>query len=398
MNGSPRPLRLPYLDGVRGLAALYVVGYHAFCTADCSLLGWRHTLPPLVEKGFRWLLHGHLAVDLFIVLSGFCLMLPIATHPRRELAGGFWPYLARRARRILPPYFAALAVTLVCIALIPALGQPAGVYWDSALPAFRPDVLLSHVFLVHNLDPDLASKINYPHWSVATEWQIYFFLPLLLLPLWRRAGLLVAVATTVAVSVLPHFLIPERADRACLHFLGLFALGAGAAVLATSEEPWTRRARWGLLAALTGIPLLLGMQFRHHLFELHQFAMDFPIGIAAALLLIYGARCARRDGAPANPLIRFLEWRPVVWLGAISYSVYLIHAPVLAALHVVTRSGGLSSLATLGLMLTLGVLLAVLVGWGFHLALEKPFLARRSPRLPSTAWPAAAAGDAVLPR
>ena len=187
-------LRLPFLDGVRGLAALYVVFYHAYCTSDCSTTGWRHTLPPLLEKLLRWLLHGNVGVDVFIVLSGFCLMLPVATNPARQLEGGTARYIARRARRILPPYFAVVILSLALIALVPALGAKANVYWDCALPAFQPDALLSHLFVVHNFSPDWSSKIGYPLWSVATEWQIYFFLPLLILPLWRRLGLIAAVA------------------------------------------------------------------------------------------------------------------------------------------------------------------------------------------------------------
>ena len=368
-----KPLRLPLLDGLRGLAALYVVGYHAYCTSDCSLLGWRHTLPPLLEKALRWLLHGHLAVVVFIVLSGFCLMLPVAQRPDRQLSGGFWRYLARRARRILPAFFGASLVSLACIAFVPGLGQPANVYWDGSLPAFRTDVLLSHLFLVHNFDPALASKINYPHWSVATEWQIYFFLPWLILPLWRRAGLAVSVLVTVALSVLPHFFIPQYADRACVHFLGLFELGAAGAVLAASQS----RAPWGALAAVTGVPLLLAMQFRHAVVEQHWLLMDFLVGIATALLLLYAAKSER----PA-PLLRFLGSPAVVWLGAISYSLYLIHALVLASLHVVTRGFGLNSTATLAVMFAAGIPLAVLAAWGFHLLFEKPFLARRAAVIP----------------
>ncbi len=370
-------LRLPFLDGVRGLAALYVVGYHAYCTSDCSLLGWRHTLPPLLEKAFRWLLHGHLAVDVFIVLSGFCLMLPIAAHPEHRLSGGFWRYIGRRAQRILPPYFGAVAVSLLAIAFVSGLSQPADVYWDSALPAFRTDVILSHLFLVHNFDPALASKINYPHWSVATEWQIYFFLPWLILPLWRRAGLAPAVLATVGLSVLPHFLFPGRADRACLHFLGLFAMGAAGAVLGTARGP--RRIPWGVLAAVCWAPLLLAMQFKYDLFVRQWFRMDLLIGVATAVLLIYGARCERPE---QNPLLRLLESRGVMWLGAISYSLYLIHALVLAALHLVTRGYQLDSTLTLGVMWAVGVPLSLLVAWTFHLVFEKPFLIRRAAPAP----------------
>jgi peptidoglycan/LPS O-acetylase OafA/YrhL len=69
-----------------------------------------------------------------------------------------------------------------------------------------------------------------------------------------------------------------------------------------------------------------------------------------------------------------------MWLGAISYSLYLIHAPVIAMLHLVTRHFQLSSLATLIVLVALGIPCALLAAFGFHLICEKPFLSGRSVR------------------
>jgi peptidoglycan/LPS O-acetylase OafA/YrhL len=383
---SAQRLRLPFLDGVRGLAALYVVFYHAYCTSDCSTLGWRHTLPPLLEKLLRWLLHGNLAVDVFIVLSGFCLMLPVIAHPEHRLEGGFGRYLSRRARRILPPYFSAVLLSLGLIALVPALAAKADVYWDSTLPAFRTDVLLSHLFVIHNLDPDWSSKINYPLWSVATEWQIYFFLPLLILPIWRRLGIVAAVVSASIVSLLPHFLFHGKYDVAYPHFLGLFAIGAAGAVIGVKHDP--RKTPWGVIALAAWVPLVLSMQFRHEVFVLHRIVMDFVVGLATMALLIYGAHCTRREEKADSLVLRVLEAPATMWLGAISYSLYLIHAPVLASLHAVTRSFHLASLPTLLVLVAVGVPLALLAGFGFHLVCERPFLTSRPARSASGAVPA----------
>ena len=76
--------------------------------------------------------HGHYAVAVFIVLSGFCLMLPVTRDPNGRLPGGFAAYLGRRARRILPPYYAALGMCWIAIALIPALRQPAHLHGHAA--------------------------------------------------------------------------------------------------------------------------------------------------------------------------------------------------------------------------------------------------------------------------
>jgi peptidoglycan/LPS O-acetylase OafA/YrhL len=102
----PLRLRLASLDGIRGLAALYVVVFH---------LGT--ILKPVMtnlSKPWRLLLrateHGHAAVVAFIVLSGFLLMLPIVRENRPMSLQG---YFLRRSRRILPPYFAALILFLL---------------------------------------------------------------------------------------------------------------------------------------------------------------------------------------------------------------------------------------------------------------------------------------------
>ncbi|MHA4875672.1 acyltransferase family protein, partial [Enterococcus faecium] len=68
---------------------------------------------------------GHFAVGLFLVISGFCLMQPVS----KRRAFNIQRYFKRRAGRILPPYFAALVMSLVLIALAPGLRDPTGVRW-----------------------------------------------------------------------------------------------------------------------------------------------------------------------------------------------------------------------------------------------------------------------------
>src|SRR4051812_26575815 len=104
--GSKR-VHLAYLDGLRGALALYVVVHH------CWIRGGLVARPGLEGLATNWMLYGHLAVNFFIVLSGFCLMIPVARTQR--LAGGVLDFYARRARRILPPYYAILLIGLVLV-------------------------------------------------------------------------------------------------------------------------------------------------------------------------------------------------------------------------------------------------------------------------------------------
>ena len=98
-------IRLPYLDGLRGFAALYVVLTHLYG----AVRFWSHGagLPRLVQKALMAFHFGNYMVDVFIVLSGYVLALPVI-RASLTLPGGMLAYLRRRAKRILPPFYAAL--------------------------------------------------------------------------------------------------------------------------------------------------------------------------------------------------------------------------------------------------------------------------------------------------
>ncbi|MGI4790066.1 MAG: acyltransferase family protein [Janthinobacterium lividum] len=382
---SPQParLRLDYLDGLRGLAALYVVMHHAYygLTAEAAL-------PPLAAFLTYWLYLGRSAVDIFIVLSGYCLMLPVVRSGR--MSRSFAEFIQRRARRILPPYYAALALSLIVIALVPALhdlSHPAAL-WNEALPAFIPSVIISHLLLVHNFDPDWHSKIDYPMWSVATEWQIYFLFPLALLPIWRRWGAAACVAAAFVIGLVPLFLFFDRFSGVSPQFLGLFALGMAAADFNFSQKPLLVRGRerlpWGAFSALLVVVLVL-VSLKHSDWPGNVVLKDIFVGAATACLLVACTRSLTRrhetatDQSPgtcgyASLALRLMESRPAVLLGTFSYSLYLVHAPVLAVCQSALRPLHLAPIPALGIMLAVGVPLALVVSYLFHLAFEKPFL------------------------
>ncbi len=380
----PPRLRLDYLDGLRGLAALYVVMHHAYYGLTAE-----QTLPPLAAKLTYWLYLGHSAVDIFIVLSGYCLMLPVVRAGR--LSGGTGEFVRRRARRILPPYFAALGLSLLAIALLPALrdlSHPSAL-WNVSLPAFTPGVIISHLLLVQNFIPDWHSKIDYPMWSVATEWQIYFLFPLVLLPIWKRAGSAAAVTIAFVIGLVPLFLFFGRFSGVSPQFLGLFALGMAAADLNFSQKPscfrFRERLPWGgLSAGLLAVLILVSV--KHSSWPEAVAFKDILVGAATACLLVACTRALTRrhetatnqrpERGHASFALRLMESRPAVWLGTFSYSLYLVHAPVLALCQAALRPQHLSPTLGLGVMLAAGVPLCLLVSYGFHLAFEKPFLSR----------------------
>ncbi|MDQ2798279.1 MAG: acyltransferase, partial [Armatimonadota bacterium] len=324
---APPRLRLEFLDGLRGLAALYVVLYHAYqlTTFDDSR----------IDAALVWRI-GHPAVAVFIVLSGFCLTLPIVRSGSKSLRGGPREYFKRRAWRILPPYYAALVLSALFLVMAHAAKYRTGfALHDKVLGLhLSPGSLLSHLFLVHNLDHVWIETIDVPMWSVATEWQIYFFLPALLLPVWRRFGALAAVVAGFAAGLLPHYLLPpgRNFDGACPWYLGLFALGMGGAILAFSprlQASWRERLPWGGLAAV--LFLLLGALIvfvPDALISGYVWQTDALAGAAALCLILHGTALVTAPHARSATLAA-LEARPTLWLGAFSYSLYLVHYPIL---------------------------------------------------------------------
>jgi peptidoglycan/LPS O-acetylase OafA/YrhL len=372
LSEPPASRRLDHLDGLRAVAALYVVLFHA---GVCFL---KAPLPPWARALSRLLVFGHEAVAIFIVLSGYCLMLPAARSAEGRLAHGVRGYFARRAWRILPPYYAALLLSLALIALVPALGAqaPTGTIWDDTHPAFGAGPVLSHLLLVHNLSPAWVYKINGPLWSVATEWQIYFFLPFLFLPVWRRAGALATLAVAFALGYLPLLVAPRVAHTALPWYLGLFALGMVAAGVSRAPRPFERWLRaavsWGWVAlGLFAVCGLGGMVLAQLWFRWKP-VTDALVGLATAALLIH---CAE---AGASPVQRLLASAPAVKVGHFSYSLYLIHLPVVALCYFVVRALPLGPVAHVVALLALATPASLAAAYGFHLLVERHFMTPRA--------------------
>jgi peptidoglycan/LPS O-acetylase OafA/YrhL len=338
-------MRLGGLDGIRGLAALFVVVHHC----------WLMSFPGYpANSGPAWtgfLVYGHLAVVMFIVLSGFSLgVAPAGQGWRLDGLGG---YAVRRAWRILPAYWAALLFSLVIAGSLgpqPASGPPTG-----------RSVLVYGLLLQNVVE---APTPNGAFWTIAIEAQLYLVLPLLLLVI-RRAGAAAMVAA-VLVSVLSFGMLVPAATllRMAPQFAVGFALGL---VAAGVLKPGTPRLSWHWLALGAGLPVLAVIAIFGPVWTVgHYFWIDLAIMPAIALLLAGVA-----TGRPAE-LVRFLDARPIRGLGSFSYSLYLTHAPIIVAIarrlvqpHV--AAGVPSFLVTL----VIGVPTAVLFARLFAAAFER---------------------------
>lgn len=369
---------LAYLDGLRALAALYVVAHHTWLQIWVNSnryypSGWAAHLT-------GWLAHGRFAVDLFIVLSGFCLMLPL-TRGDGHLRGGAVDFFKRRARRILPPYYAALAFSILMI--LTCVGRKTGTHWDISIPLERRSLVANALMLQ---DVWRQGTINHCFWSIAVEWKIYFLFPLLVAA-FRRWG---AIAVTTGVALVAG-LVAEAFERhsvvlsrLTLHYVGLFTVGMFGAVVsygAPGRVPaWLARAvGWPLAAASVGVLAFLyaRLPLDDPLWK-RMVRTDLLVGFGSVGLLVAVAR------SPGSALSRACGWRPLALVGTFAYSLYLTHATVLqAAWLVVGRplEGG-SPLLEFSVLLAVSIPFCLAVAYAFFLAFERPFLRKPAATAP----------------
>jgi peptidoglycan/LPS O-acetylase OafA/YrhL len=354
-----RSNRVHWLDGIRGGAAIFVVLHHIWLTT------WP-TFPTNTGPWWLgWLLYGHMAVAIFIVVSGFSLALaPLSKGG--NLSGGVRRFLRRRAWRILPAYWAALILSLVVTALLlqPELG-----------PTALGKSLAVHGFLLQDVVG--SQSPNGALWSIAIEWQIYFVFPLILW-LGRATSLATAVLVTAALVLLGHAVAGmggafDKINGLTPQFLALFALGAFAVQLGNSDRAAKLRRPLAATALLALVAFVVIAAIQGSEWVVARFFwMDllFGLGVACLLALMHSGGTAPVRGVLAS--------RSALWLGLFSYSIYLVHAPIVGVLNKYAVGPlDLPPLAGFGLMLALGLPIILALCYGFHLVFEAPFLRRR---------------------
>jgi peptidoglycan/LPS O-acetylase OafA/YrhL len=355
--------RLSGLDGIRGLAALFVVINHIFLR---TFPGYPVDHAPFWAGPF---IYGRFAVVVFIVLSGFSLALSPARHGWR--LGGGSRVAHRRARRILPAYWAALAFSLVVAWLLvapPGQGPPG-----------TKSVLVNGL-LVQNLVG--APSPNRSFWSMAVEAQLYLVFPLLVLMVrrWGAIAMLAAVTLVVAavgivgphVSRLDTFVIQSPPDLAALFAVGILAAGIVGAGSARRSWPW------GWLALAAAAPVLVTIWWRGSVWTLDRlFWVDLALGPAVACLL-----AGLATGRPAR-LARLLDARPLRHLGAWSYSLYLTHGPIVVLVYSKLVAGRVRP-GVPAFVVSLALVLPITIAFAraFAAAFEAPFLRPRADRAP----------------
>ena len=355
---SPRG-KLDAIDGLRGLAVLSVVAFHQRLCWD------RLPTPTLVHRLLAPSRFGYVGVHLFLVLSGFCLTHSLLRRHREGRPPTLRRYLLDRWRRIAPPYYIAM---FLCIILACITDGPAG--W----PGGRQ--LAYHLAFLHGLRPDTLGAINAPFWSLSIEFQFYLWLPLLFAAS-LRFGVLPTLAGVLAMSLAWRIYVLGVLPGDQWLLMGTFAgrwaeFAAGMAIAWWHDRRLASGPSWPTTAAAVGSALCfaLGVDLSRRGFAV-VVGLDYLFGAAAALLVV----AALRSSTYGGKLSRALSTRPLAWVGAISYSVYLTHDPILNLardLYFRLRPGRTS----LGdaVELTVAAAAVLLAGWTFHVVVERRFL------------------------
>lgn len=339
--------RLPYraeIDGLRAIAVLSVVLYHA-------------------DFGLR---SGQVGVDVFFVISGYLITCLLSREWRDSGRIDLAAFYARRVRRILPAMLAVVAaVSIASVVLLSPYGEAA-----AALNSAAASLLFAgnFYFQAHTggyFDPGVERLPLLHLWSLGVEEQFYLMWPLGLALLLPRS----AARTCIAAAALASLLCAEvqilRASNAAFYLIpgrfwelavgGLLALdrhrAAGAA-------PGRAAAGLLLVVASTLLPLA------------HFPGLGAVPAVAGAALLLHALHRAQ-DIGPAGTVLRSA---PMVFIGRISYSLYLWHWPLLALARA-TQAGALTPMTRLALCAA-----AVALAWASYRWIEQP-LRRPSPRI-----------------
>ena len=297
MTPVQTPVDLRPLTALRFMAALWVVFYTFWPNLDVGFL------PNLAAKGY-------LGVELFFVLSGFILS-HVYLHAFAEKRFSYRGFLWARIARVYPLHL----FTLLGVMALGLAALAVGMSIDDSVLSWK--TLPAHLLMVHAWGFASEAGWNHPSWSISAEWFAYLAFPAFAFVFWRlrnRPGLAVACAVVFMVGLylaferLAGFSLTEATIRwGALRIVPCFAYGCALYLLyrrAPLKAPW--------IAALACLALMIASA-----------ALGLWDGVT---VLLAGGLILSLASLP-NDRAGWLASRPAVYLGEISYSVYMVCVP-----------------------------------------------------------------------
>ncbi|ACI50521.1 acyltransferase 3 [Gluconacetobacter diazotrophicus PA1 5] len=385
------------LDAIRGIAAFVVLLHHAWLAmprpwhdmAEPSSL-WLFLRPAFLLRytPLGLLVDGPRCVGLFFVLSGYVLAISLS-GPR---AGGYGRFVVRRLCRIYLPFAAIILVSAMVWGLVPAAGDrvPEASDWLSqgqwsVVPAFA--VLLGHLAMIGT--PALQS-LDPPMWSLVVEMRVSLIFPLLYLVMTRYraigiAGVAVLYLLSCGIMSARDEVVPLSFGTSLLltlDYMPLFVVGI--LLHQGRERLWHVWRSMPVIHRCVAILSVVGayIAFQRSMPATEAALMAWAPGIGAhvaidvtkniiwQLSVAGGSVAAIMIALHSQRASRWLDLRPFQWLGSISYSLYLVHMPVLMAM-VHALHGHMPMPAILAVSIILSLAVATL---GFHW-IEQPAIA-----------------------
>jgi peptidoglycan/LPS O-acetylase OafA/YrhL len=316
--------RILELDALRGIAALGVVFWHYGAHFDAHPLAWM--LRPFYNAGF-------LLVDFFFVLSGYVIARAYWNERRQSHA---WRNIWARIARLYPLHLLTLLVTVALVLSLP----PGATDVDFNQPHNDIKHLVLNLLLINQVGLQDGWSFNIPAWSISTEFVVNVaFLTFIAMSVrlrWICTAAVMAVATVLFAVLRPPVLQGQMAFGVVDVNLLRCMLGFGAGVgvyLAVHRFALGRRLAAATrvsevigLAALVGLVGLMVASGRHPPIRDYLLSIAFSIGCVVFI--------------PSGRLLKsVLGWRPLVFLGDISYSIYLVHYPLQLALYSLAARG-----------------------------------------------------------
>ncbi len=333
--------RMPLIDALKALAAMLVLLNH-FSSYGPLAATVREAFPGV----FGWLFdYGRMAVQIFLVIAGFLAARTLSAQGQ-ALERSPLPLIWKRYLRLSIPYLAAIGLAIAAAAIADRWMD------DEAVPAQASlKQWLAHALLVQGILG--IDSLSAGVWYIAIDFQLFALMAMLL---WAGRVRLLAPALVIAVSLASLFWFNRDAswDNWAIYFFGSYGLGAAAWWASDRRQ----MSSWlGVIATITIAALVV------------DFRLRIVLALAVALTLGFG----RRTGL----LERWPNFKPLVFLGQISYSVFLVHFPVLLIANGLYVRLGFSSVnsAIFGLILALTVSIATATL--FYRWIESPAASQR---------------------